>query len=297
MAHRSGFVNIIGMPNVGKSTLINQLVGEKVAITNHKAQTTRHRILGMVNSDDYQVIFSDTPGIINDPKYPMQSAMMDFVQEAWQDADVLIFLLQVGQKLEHLASLIEKLKATTLPVYVVINKIDTSNQEELLQYMKSVSEHFEQDRIFPISALKNANVEYLFKHILEEIPEHPAYFDKEIYTDKSERFLAAELIREKIFEQFKQEIPYSVEVVVTAFKDTPERLNVAAEIYVNRKSQKGIIIGHQGSALAKIGKAARHDMKEHFGKSIYLDLYVKIKEGWREDKNQLRRFGYNSAKD
>lgn len=292
MAHRAGFVNIIGMPNVGKSTLINQLVGEKVAITNRKAQTTRHRILGMVNTEDYQVVFSDTPGIIDDPKYPMQEAMMDFVQEAWQDADVLIFMVQMGQNLEKTAALVERLKNTVLPLYIAVNKIDKANPDEIVAYMTELTQHFPEDRIFPISALKNKNVQYLFNHILEHLPEHPAFYDKEIYTDKSERFLTAEIIREKIFEQFKQEIPYSVEVLVTNFKNKDDLLTISAEIFVNRKTQKAILIGKQGSALSKLGKAARTELIDHYGKRVYLDLYVKIREGWRESSNDLKRFGY-----
>lgn len=292
MAHKAGFVNIIGMPNVGKSTLINQLVGEKVAITNRKAQTTRHRILGMVNTEDYQVVFSDTPGIIDDPKYPMQEAMMDFVQEAWQDADVLIFMVQMGQNLEKTAALVERLKNTVLPLYIAVNKIDKANPDEIVAYMTELTQHFPEDRIFPISALKNKNVQYLFNHILEHLPEHPAFYDKEIYTDKSERFLTAEIIREKIFEQFKQEIPYSVEVLVTNFKNKDDLLTISAEIFVNRKTQKAILIGKQGSALSKLGKAARTELIDHYGKRVYLDLYVKIREGWRESSNDLKRFGY-----
>lgn len=292
MAHRAGFVNIIGMPNVGKSTLINQLVGEKVAITNRKAQTTRHRILGMVNTEDYQVVFSDTPGIIDDPKYPMQEAMMDFVQEAWQDADVLIFMVQMGQNLEKSAALIERLKNTVLPLYIAVNKIDKANPDEIVAYMTELTKHFPEDRIFPISALKNRNIQYLFGHLLEHLPEHPAFYDKEIYTDKSERFLTAEIIREKIFEQFKQEIPYSVEVVVTNFKNKDDLLTISAEIFVNRKTQKAILIGKQGSALSKLGQASRTELIDHYGKRVYLDLYVKIREGWRESSNDLKRFGY-----
>jgi GTP-binding protein Era len=292
MAHRAGFVNIIGKPNVGKSTLINELVGEKVAIATPKAQTTRHRILGLINAEDYQIVLSDTPGIIEDPKYPMQSAMMDFVKEAWEDADVLLYMVEMGQKIETLKPYLDRLKNQNVPYFVVVNKIDKTTQEWLMKYMGELSEEVPSDRIFPISALNKFNTKYLLEKILELMPEHPAYYDKESYTDKTERFMVAEIIREKIFRHFKQEIPYSVEVVVVSFKDEDDRLKISAEIYVNRKTQKAIIIGKEGKALNRIGTEARKDLLEYYGKRVHLDLYVKIKEGWRENERDLSRFGY-----
>ena len=292
MAHKAGFVNIIGKPNVGKSTLINELVGEKVAIATPKAQTTRHRILGLINHNDYQIVLSDTPGIIEDPKYPMQSAMMDFVKEAWEDADVLLYMVEMGQKIETIKPYLERLKNQNVPYFVVVNKIDKTTQEWLMKYLGELSNEVPSDNIFPISALNKFNTKYLLEKILELMPEHPAYYDKESYTDKTERFMVAEIIREKIFRHFKQEIPYSVEVVVVSFKDEDDRLKISAEIYVNRKTQKAIIIGKEGKALNRIGTEARKDLLEYYGKRVHLDLYVKIKEGWRENERDLSRFGY-----
>ena len=292
MAHKAGFVNIIGKPNVGKSTLINELVGEKVAIATPKAQTTRHRILGLINHNDYQIVLSDTPGIIEDPKYPMQSAMMDFVKEAWEDADVLLYMVEMGQKIETIKPYLDRLKNQNVPYFVVVNKIDKTTQEWLMKYLGELSNEVPSDNIFPISALNKFNTKYLLEKILELMPEHPAYYDKESYTDKTERFMVAEIIREKIFRHFKQEIPYSVEVVVVSFKDEDDRLKISAEIYVNRKTQKAIIIGKEGKALNRIGTEARKDLLEYYGKRVHLDLYVKIKEGWRENERDLSRFGY-----
>lgn len=292
MAHRAGFVNIIGLPNVGKSTLVNELVGEKIAIATPKAQTTRHRILGMLSEENYQIVFSDTPGIIHDPKYPMQEAMMNFVEEAWTDADLILFMLEFGQKLRAEDPILQKLKHASTPVYVVVNKVDKAKQEALLTYMQQLTEFFSEEQIFPISALNKYNVNYLLEHIVAKLPEHPPYYDKELFTDRSERFLVSELIREKIFHHFKQEIPYSVEVVVTRFKDSEAFLNIDAEIYVNRKSQKAIIIGKGGQALTRVGSDARRNLMNHYGKKVRLNLYVKIKEGWRDNESQLKKFGY-----
>ncbi|MFY0674359.1 MAG: GTPase Era [Bacteroidia bacterium] len=292
MAHKAGFVNIIGKPNVGKSTLINELVGEKVAIATPKAQTTRHRILGLVNDENYQIVLSDTPGIIDDPKYPMQNAMMDFVKEAWEDADILLYMVEMGQKIESIQPYLDRLKQINIPYFVILNKIDKTTQEWLMKYMGELSQQIPSDKIFPISAKNKFNTKYLLDKILELIPEHPAYYDKESFTDKTERFMVAEIIREKIFTHFKQEIPYSVEVVVVSFKDEDDRLKISAEIYVNRKTQKAIIIGKEGKALNRIGTEARKDLLEYYGKRVHLDLYVKIKEGWRENERDLSRFGY-----
>ena len=292
MAHKAGFVNIIGKPNVGKSTLINALVGERVAITTPKAQTTRHRILGMINSDDYQIILSDTPGLIDDPKYGMQKAMMDFVSEAWKDADAILYMIEMGQKLEYIQKDLEKLSKLDIPYFLLVNKIDKGEQEALVAYMTEIKQWIPEDCIYPVSALNKFNINYLLEKILAILPEHPAYYDKESFTDKSERFLVSELIREKIFHHFKQEIPYSVEVRTTAFKDGAERLHIEAEIYVNRKSQKAIVIGKEGRALTKIGTLARRDLINRYDKKVHLQLYVKVKEGWRENDKDLNRFGY-----
>lgn len=294
MAHKAGFVNIIGKPNVGKSTLVNQLVGEKIAIATHKAQTTRHRIMGMLNTEDYQIVFSDTPGIIDDPQYQMHHAMMSFVNEAWEDADVLLYVLESGQSIKSSEPIFNRLKELDIPFYILVNKVDLSNQEKLEQYVDQLAEFVPSNTILPISALHDFNIDTLKGLLLQHIPEHPAYYDKEVYTDKTERFLVSEVVREKIFENFKQEIPYSVEVIVSSFKDTDERLFINAEIYVNRKTQKSILIGKQGSALTKVGKQAREELVKHYKKPIRLDLFVKIKEGWRENKNDLKKFGYNS---
>lgn len=292
MTHKAGFVNIIGKPNVGKSTLINELVGEKVAIATPKAQTTRHRIMGILSEPEYQIVFSDTPGIIDDPKYPMQEAMMNFVQEAWQDADVMLFMVEVHQKLAYLEPYLERIKKMQIPYYVVVNKIDKTDQEKLMDYMGELSQMVPQDKVFPISALNKFNTQYLLNKLIEHLPEHPAYYDKELYTDRTERFLVSEIIREKIFSHFKQEIPYSVEVVVTSFKPSEPVLTIEAEIIVNRKSQKAIIIGKEGRALTRVGTDARRDLMNHYGRKVRLNLYVKIKEGWRESDQDLQRFGY-----
>lgn len=292
MPHKAGFVNIIGKPNVGKSTLINELVGEKVAIATPKAQTTRHRIMGMVNHEDYQLVFSDTPGIIDDPKYPMHDAMMDFVEAAWNDADVLLYIVEVNQGIESIADYLLRIRKLEIPYYVVVNKIDLATQEQLITYLGKIGQYVDEEHIFPLSALNKFNTQQLLKRMVEHLPEHPAYYDKELYTDRTERFLVSEIIREKIFSHFKQEIPYSVQVVVVSFKETEERLNISAEIYVNRKSQKAILIGKQGKALTRVGTDARRDLMNHYGKKIHLDLYVRIKEGWRDNKIELKRFGY-----
>lgn len=292
--HRAGYANIIGKPNVGKSTLINELVGEKVAIASRKIQTTRHRIKGIVNAENHQVIFSDTPGIIENPKYRMQETMMSFVEEAWQDADLLLYITEPSESLDSIDLLIKRLKKSKTPVFIVINKIDNIRPDELLDVMKDWTEHFNQEVIFPVSAKKGINTDYFLRHVVDMMPEHPPYFDKDLYTDRSERFLVSELIRERIFKQFRQEIPYSVEVSVVTFKEGEERVYIDAEIFVNRKSQKSILIGKQGKALTKIGYSVRKELVAYFDKRVHLQLYVKVKEGWRDSDQQLNRFGYKS---
>ncbi len=291
--HKSGFVNIIGNPNVGKSTFLNAVVGEELAITTPKAQTTRHRILGIVNSDDYQVVFSDTPGIIK-PAYEMQEAMMDFVKESFEDADILLYMIEAGEKELKNEKFFLKLKNATIPVFLLINKVDKINQEKLEKIIEYWREKLPNAKLFPISALHKFGIEQVFNEILENLPEGPAYFEKDQLTDKTERFIVNEKIREKILKHYKKEIPYSVEVDTEDFKDEGNRIKIRSIIYVERDSQKGIIIGHKGSGLKTIGSEARKDLEKFFGKKIYLELYVKVNKDWRKKDAQLRRFGYKN---
>ncbi len=289
--HKSGFVNIIGNPNVGKSTFLNAVVGENLAITTPKAQTTRHRILGIVNGDDYQVIFSDTPGIIK-PAYEMQEAMMDFVKESFEDADILLYIVEAGEKDLKNETFFNKIKNAKVPVLLLINKVDQTDQEKLEEMMKYWQEKLPNAEIFPISALHGFGVDQVLNRILELLPESPPYFAKDQLTDKSERFIVNEKIREKILKHYKKEIPYAVEVETEEFKDDGDRIRIRAIIYVERDSQKGIIIGHKGAGLKRIGTEARKDLEKFFGKKIYLELYVKVNKDWRKKAEQLKRFGY-----
>jgi GTP-binding protein Era len=291
MSHKSGFVNIIGNPNVGKSTFLNAILGQKLAITTPKAQTTRHRILGILNGDDYQMIFSDTPGIIK-PAYKMHEAMMGFVKEALQDADVIIYMVDVNETQIKDESVLKFLQNTKIPVFLLINKIDTVNQEKVeaaAQHWKSLLPNA---RIFPVSALHAFNVKELIDQIKQELPESPPFYSKDTLTDKSERFFVEEMIREKILLFYKKEIPYSVEVKVEEFKDEPEIVKIRATIYVIRPSQKGIIIGHQGERIKRVGTEARKDIETFLGKKVFLDLHVKVKKDWRDNDNLLKQFGY-----
>lgn len=290
--HKAGFVNIIGNPNVGKSTLMNAMVGERLSIITSKAQTTRHRILGILNEPDYQVVFSDTPGIIK-PAYAMQESMMGFVKSAFQDADVLIYMVEIGEKALKDEAFEKKLKAMDLPLLLLINKIDTSNQEALIEAKEYWESQYPNAEVYPISALEHFQTDVVLSRILELLPESPPYFDKEALTDKPERFFVSEIIREKILLNYSKEIPYSVEVVVESFKEVEDRLHIRAEIYVARDSQKGIIIGHKGSALKRVGTQARKDMEAFFGRPIFLETFVKVKKNWRDDDQHLKRFGYN----
>jgi len=291
MAHKSGFVNIIGSPNVGKSTLMNQLIGERLSIVTSKAQTTRHRILGIVNEEDYQICFSDTPGVLV-PSYKLQEGMMQFVDSALQDADLFLLVTDFFEEELNDPEVLERLKKTNAPILVLINKLDLVDQDKMEAKVQKWSEKLPGANILPISAMHNANVDLVMQWILARLPEGPAYYDKEALTDKPERFFASEIIREKILQQFKKEIPYSVEVVVEEFKESDEIIRIRSIIYVARDSQKGIIIGHQGQALKGIGIEARMDLEKFFQKQIFLDLFVKVNKDWKSDERKLKRFGY-----
>lgn len=291
MAHKAGFVNIIGHPNVGKSTLMNQLVGEELSIITSKAQTTRHRILGIVNEDDYQIVYSDTPGII-DPAYKMQEGMMKFVYTSLKDADVVILLIECGQKELKDPKLNDFLDKTELPVITVINKVDISNQKQLEEEMIRWKEKLPKSYVLPVSALHGFNVDQLKTQIIKHLPESPPYYPKDSLTDKTERFFVEEKIREKILLHYDQEVPYSVEIEVEEFKEEEEIIRIRAIIYVSRDSQKGILIGKGGSMLKLVGSESRKDLEEFFTKKIYLELYVKVNKDWRNDDKQLKKFGY-----
>lgn len=292
MSHRAGFVNIIGNPNVGKSTLMNAFVGERLSIITSKAQTTRHRILGIVNGEDFQVLLSDTPGIIK-PAYQLQASMMDFVKSAFEDADVLLYIVELGEKELKDEAFFEKIRAAKIPVLLLINKIDTGNQELLEDSIGLWAKKVPNAEIFAISALENFGVIEVFNRIIELLPESPAFYPKDQLTDKPERFFVNEIIREKILIHYKKEIPYSVEIDTEEFFEEEEIIRMRAVIMVERDSQKGIIIGHKGAALKRVGVEARKDLEKFFGKQVHLELYVKVNKNWRSDQRQLRRFGYN----
>lgn len=291
MKHKAGFVNIIGNPNVGKSTLMNAFVGERLSIITSKAQTTRHRILGIVNGDDFQVIFSDTPGIIK-PAYELQSSMMNFVKSAFEDADVLVYMVEIGETNLKDEEFFKKITSTKIPVLLLINKIDKSSQEKLVEQVEYWQEKVPNAEVYPISALENFNVKNIFNRIIELLPESPAFYPKDQLTDKPERFFVNEAIREKILMHYKKEIPYSVEIETEEFFEEKNIIKIRSVIMVERDSQKGIIIGHKGSALKRVGSEARKDLEKFFAKKIFLELYVKVNKDWRSNKNQLRRFGY-----
>ncbi len=291
--HKSGFVNIIGNPNVGKSTLMNALVGERLSIITSKAQTTRHRILGIVSGDDFQIVFSDTPGIIK-PAYALQESMMDFVRTALDDADILLYMVEIGERELKDADFMQKIRTSKIPVLLLLNKIDTSDQEKLEKEVAYWKETLPNAEIFPLSALENFGVQEVFKRILELLPEGPAYFPKDQLTDRPERFFVAEIIREKILQHYKKEIPYSVEVETESFEEGEELIRIGAVIMVERDSQKGILIGHKGSALKRVGSEARKDLETFFDKKVFLELYVKVSKDWRSNARQLRRFGYSN---
>ena len=289
--HKAGFVNIVGKPNAGKSTLLNQLMGEKLAIVTQKAQTTRHRIFGIYNEEDVQIVFSDTPGVL-DPKYELQEKMMGFVKESLQDADVFLFIVDISDKSEPSEFLIEKLNKIPIPVLLLINKIDKSNQKE----MEAAVEHWHnllpKAEILPISALNDYNTEYILPKLKSLLPENPPYYDKDQFTDKSERFFVNETVREKILLNYEKEIPYSVEVVTELFKEKEGIIFIDSIIYVERETQKGILIGHKGEAIKKVGTEARLDLEKFFAKKIHLNLFVKVKKDWRKNEKDLKNFGY-----
>jgi len=291
--HKSGFVNIIGNPNVGKSTLMNAFVGEKLSIITSKAQTTRHRILGIVNGDDFQVILSDTPGIIK-PAYELQTSMMNFVKSAFEDADVLIYMVEIGEKALKDEAFFEKIKHSKIPVLLLLNKIDTATQELLEEQVQYWQEMLPTVELHPISALSNFNIKNVFERIIELLPVAHPYYPKDQLTDKPERFFVNETIREKILIHYKKEIPYSVEIDTEEFFEDEDIIRMRAVIMVERDSQKGIIIGHKGSALKRVGVEARKDLEKFFGKQVHLELYVKVNKNWRSNARQLKRFGYNN---
>ena len=289
--HRAGFVNIIGNPNVGKSTLMNALVGEKLSIVTAKAQTTRHRIMGIVNGEDYQIVYSDTPGILK-PKYRLQESMMNFVETAIGDADTILYVTDTVEQPDKNDEWVEKLQRLECPVILVINKIDISTQEKVVELMRWWQEKLPKATIFPASAQEKFNLDSIFEAIVASLPVAPPWYDKDVFTDRTLRFFASEIIREKIFLNYSQEIPYSCEVVIEQFKEGEERYEISAVIYVERETQKGIIIGKGGTALKKVGTQARLDMEDFFQKKIYLNLFVKTDDGWRQSKKELKRFGY-----
>jgi GTP-binding protein Era len=291
MTHKAGFVNIIGNPNVGKSTLMNALVGERLSIITSKAQTTRHRILGIVNGADFQIVFSDTPGIIK-PAYDLQASMMDFVKSAFDDADVLLYMVEIGEVELKDAAFFKKITEATIPVMLLINKIDKSTQEEVEAKLAYWQEKVPNANVYLISALENFGIEEVLNKIVEILPASPAFYPKDQLTDKPERFFVNECIREKILMHYKKEIPYAVEIVTEEFFEEEKIIKIRAVIMVERDTQKGIIIGHKGSALKRVGIEARKDLEKFFDKKIFLELYVKVNKNWRNDTKQLKRFGY-----
>lgn len=292
MSHKAGFVNIIGNPNVGKSTLMNAFVGERLSIITSKAQTTRHRILGVVNGEDFQVVFSDTPGIIK-PAYELQSSMMNFVKSAFEDADILLYMVEVGEQELKDESFFNRIIHANIPVLLLLNKIDTTNQEMLEEHLDYWRSKVPNAEIYPISAINYFNVREVFDRIVQLLPECPPYYPKDTLTDKPERFFVNEIIREKILLHYKKEIPYSVEVVTEEFYEEEDIIRIRSVIMVERETQKGIIIGHKGLAIKRVGMEARREMERFFGKQIHIQLYVKINKDWRSNQQMLRKFGYN----
>ncbi len=292
MTHKSGFVNIVGNPNVGKSTLMNQLVGERISIATFKAQTTRHRIMGIVNTDDSQIVFSDTPGVLK-PNYKLQESMLAFSESALQDADILLYVTDVIESPEKNMEFLEKVQKMTIPVLLLINKIDLSNQKDLPKIVDKWHKLLPNAEILPMSASNKFGIDMLMARIKELLPVSPPFFDKDQLTDKPARFFVSEIIREKILLYYDKEIPYSVEVAVESFKEEQKIIRIRAIIYVERESQKGIIIGHQGVALKKVSSEARKTLEKFFDKQIYLECYVKVDKDWRSSKKELDGFGYN----
>ena len=294
--HRSGFVNIIGNPNVGKSTLMNALLGERMSIITHKPQTTRHRIIGIWNDDDYQIVFSDTPGIIEDPHYKMQESMNNYAFSTFEDADVMIYMTDVMEKQEITEKLHQRLTNLKVPIFLLVNKIDKSNQEKVMEVIEFWKVRLSISKVFPISALEKHGTDHVLSEIKDVLPEGPPYYPKDQLTDKSERFFVSEIIREKILELYHQEIPYSCEVIVVSFKEGESRsgkiIRISAEIYVSRKTQKSILIGKNGTMIKKLGTEARKSIETFLDEKVFLELRVKVKENWRDDERLLRHFGY-----
>ena len=289
--HKAGFVNIVGNPNVGKSTLMNALVGEWISIATFKAQTTRHRIMGILNTEDMQIVFSDTPGVLK-PNYKLQESMLNFSVSALADADVLLYVTDVVEKPDKHTDFIEKVRKQTFPILLLVNKIDLTNQEGLERLVEEWSRILPQAEVIPISALSKFNVDYVLRRVKDLLPDSPPYFGKDQWTDKPARFFVSEIIREKILLYYDKEIPYSVEVAVEQFKETKDLLRIHTVIYVERDSQKGIIIGKQGVALKKVATEARRSLERFFGKSVYLEIFVKVDKNWRNSDRELRNFGY-----
>ncbi len=293
MTHKSGFVNILGNPNVGKSTLMNKLVGERISIITSKSQTTRHRIMGIVSGDDFQIVYSDTPGIIK-PKYKLQESMMKFINVALTDADVILYVTDIVEKLDKNEEYLERIKQADVPVILLINKIDLSTQEEVVALIDQWKELLPKAEIIPISAKRNFQLGIIFDRILELLPEGPAFYPKDELTDKSERFFVSEIIREKILINYKEEVPYSVEIEVESFKETKDLIRIEVVIYVIRDSQKGILIGQNGRMLKKVGTQARLDIEEFFDKKVFLQMRVKVKKDWRDNESDIKKFGYDA---
>jgi len=289
--HKAGFVNIVGNPNVGKSTLMNSMVGERISIITSKAQTTRHRIMGIVNSEDYQIVYSDTPGVLS-PNYKLQESMLGFSNSALVDADILLYVTDVIEQVDKHDFYLSKVQNLTIPVMVIVNKIDLTTQEELEFLVETLKTKMPNAEIIPISALRKFNLDYVLRRIQEQLPESPPYFDKDALTDKPARFFITEIIREKILLYYQQEIPYASEVVVESYEDKPSIVKIHAVIYVERDTQKGILIGHGGQALKKVGTEARKDIEAFLGKKVFLELFVKVEKDWRNKDMKLKSFGY-----
>lgn len=293
--HKAGFVNIVGNPNVGKSTLMNLLVGEKISIATFKAQTTRHRIMGIVNSDEYQIVFSDTPGVLK-PNYKLQESMLAFSESALVDADVLIYMTDVVEKFDKNQEFLEKVINLNIPILLIINKIDLTNQDSLIELVNLWHEKLPKAEIMPISATEKFNIEAVLKRVKELLPDSPPYFEKDQLTDKPARFFVSEIIREKILLHYDKEVPYSTEVVVEQFHENRSRILINCVIYVERESQKGILIGREGSALKRVSIEARKDLEKFFGKKIFMEIMVKVDKDWRSSSRELKNFGYNPEK-
>ena len=291
MSHKAGFINIIGSPNVGKSTLMNQILGEKLSIITSKKQTTRHRIMGIISEDEYQMVFSDTPGII-DPAYKLHESMMQYVDEAIKDADVILFVTDIYEKIDSLKERIDQINKLSVPIILLINKIDQSDQKSLESLVGLWKENLPNAQILPISALHGLSIDFILPKIIEWLPVHPPYFEKDQLTNRNMRFFIAEIIREKILLRYQKEVPYSCEVVVEEYKEDTDIIRIRSNIMVSRKSQKSILIGHQGKKIKQLGIDSRKDMEEFVGKRVHLELFVKVDEGWRDKTGKLKKYGY-----